>query len=109
MNLQIQHETRKETEHLKLSGEVDAFTAPKLREELLPLTEVKSSMIIIDLSEIQYMDSTGLGIFIAALKSCKKNEADLKLKGMTPRVERLFEITGLDEIIDIEEVRGEAT
>ncbi|MFC0190415.1 STAS domain-containing protein [Fictibacillus aquaticus] len=109
MNLQINHHTIEQTHSLKLAGEVDAYTAPKLKEVLVPLTEKEGQEIIIDLSGIEYMDSTGLGIFVGALKSTKANNSSMKLRGMTERVRRIFEITGLTEVMDIEnEVKGEA-
>ncbi|SFF10019.1 anti-sigma B factor antagonist [Bacillus sp. OV194] len=109
MNLQIKHEETKGVHYLILAGEVDAYTAPKLKEVLVPLTEEKNVQIMIDLQHIDYMDSTGLGIFVGALKSTKKNDSSLKLRGMTERVKRLFEITGLTEVMDIDnEVKGEA-
>ncbi|HEU5140728.1 MAG TPA: STAS domain-containing protein [Bacillales bacterium] len=107
MDLEIEHTETKGTKHLTVSGEVDAYTAPQLREELLPLTEQENATVSADLSGVQYMDSTGLGIFVAALKSSKKHGSHLEIKGVTPRVKRLFDITGLSEIIDIDhEVKG---
>ncbi|MET3730174.1 anti-sigma B factor antagonist [Fictibacillus halophilus] len=109
MNLQINQDQINETYELKLSGEVDAYTAPKLKEVMLPLTEKEGNIVIVDLSGIDYMDSTGLGIFVGALKSSKANSSSLKLRGMTERVKRIFEITGLTEVMDIESgVKGEA-
>ena len=46
---------------VKLKGEIDAYTAPKLRESLFPISEQDNVSIIIDLTEVSYMDSTGLG------------------------------------------------
>lgn len=107
MNLQISRDVRGSVEIVKLSGEVDAYTAPELREMLIPLIEKENAEVLVDLSDIAYMDSTGLGIFIAGLKSSKKYNSTFKLSGLTPRVRRLFEITGLTDIMDLEEkVRG---
>jgi anti-sigma B factor antagonist len=109
MNLQISQRQIDKTHELTLSGEVDAYTAPKLKEVMLPLTEMEGFTVIVDLSGIDYMDSTGLGIFVGALKSSKANNSSLKLRGMTTRVKRIFEITGLTEVMDIESVvKGEA-
>ncbi|TLS34912.1 STAS domain-containing protein [Pseudalkalibacillus caeni] len=106
MNLQIKQEDQDNIHELSLSGEVDAFTAPQLREKLMPLTEKEGETIVVKLANVNYMDSTGLGVFVGALKSSKQNNSTLKLTGMTSRVHRLFEITGLDEVIDIEDVKG---
>lgn len=90
-------------QHMSISGEIDAYTAPQLRRRLLPLTEKEGAVIVVDLAAVDYMDSTALGIFIAALKSCEQYASHLSLTGMTSRVQRLFEITGLQDIMDVED------
>lgn len=92
---------------VNLSGEIDAYTAPQLKEALLPLTKQKDRVVEVDLENISYMDSTGLGVFISALKSTKEFESKMKLINVQERVLRLFKITGLDEIIDLNStIRG---
>ncbi|HEX6923455.1 MAG TPA: STAS domain-containing protein [Bacillales bacterium] len=110
MNLEIKHQETGECQNLSVAGEIDAYTAPQLREELLPLTEKQGAKVSVDLSGVQYMDSTGLGVFVAGLKSSKKHGSRLEIKKATPRVKRLFDITGLAEIINISsEVKGGTT
>jgi len=92
---------------LQLSGEIDAYTAPRLKESLLPLTKEADAEIIVDLENVNYMDSTGLGVFISALKSSKEYGSSFKLINLQQRVARLFKITSLDSIISIDTtVRG---
>lgn len=102
MNLGIDHKQANSVQYLTIDGEIDAYTAPQLRETLLPLVEEKDETVVVELAQVAYMDSTGLGIFVAGLKSSKKNGSHLILRGMTPRVKRLFEITGLIDVIDVE-------
>lgn len=102
MNLKIDVEISGNDQVMNLTGEVDAYTAPKLREAIIPLTENENKNVIVNLSGVRYMDSTGLGVFIGALKSCRRHGSSLKLCGLTDKIERLFHITGLSEIIDIE-------
>jgi len=85
-----------------VSGEVDVYTASKLKEILNPLAEQQNKKLVVDLTDVNYIDSTGLGIFIGVLKTSEKSSSSLKLKGLNDRVKRLFEITGLNEVIDIE-------
>lgn len=93
---------------VKLTGEVDVYTAPMLRDAIIPLTLDKDVKINVDLSGVSYMDSTGLGVFISALKSSHQHQSWIKLTGLTEKIDRLFRITGLSEIIDIEtKPRGE--
>ncbi|WP_070121636.1 STAS domain-containing protein [Bacillus marinisedimentorum] len=108
MNLQIDvQEKDKNAYHVTVSGEVDAYTAPELRETITPLTKNEGINIVIDLAGVSYMDSTGLGVFIGLLKSVRANNGTLTLTGMSDRVTRLFEITGLNEVMEIDPaVRG---
>lgn len=100
MNLHIEDQLINENKYfLKVSGEIDAYTAPKLKEKLLPLTEQTGITIVMDLEQTEYMDSTGLGIIIAGYKSAYKNESYIQIQGMTPRVRRLFEITGVSDLL----------
>ncbi|KHF39065.1 STAS domain-containing protein [Halalkalibacter okhensis] len=105
MNLSIRSENKADIIVLYVAGEIDAYTAPKLREALIPLAE-KGTNVKVDLSDVQYIDSTGLGVFIGALKASDANNAKLTLVGMSARVQRLFTITGLDEVMAIEEEEG---
>lgn len=101
MNLLIDKYHNNEDTVVKIAGEIDAFTAPQLREELLPLAEGKNQSIVISLKDVSYLDSTGLGVFVGLFKQLKKNEGELKLVELSDRLKRLFEITGLSNIITI--------
>jgi anti-sigma B factor antagonist len=86
---------------VSVSGEIDAYTAPKLREELLPLTEGKNNVITVNLKDVSYLDSTGLGVFVGMFKQLKKNDGELKLVELSDRLKRLFHITGLSHVMSI--------
>ncbi|MGG3926950.1 anti-sigma factor antagonist [Metabacillus fastidiosus] len=101
MDIKIDKNFNNETATVFVSGEIDAFTAPKLKEELLPLTEEQKMTLIVSLEDVSYIDSTGLGVFVGLFKQIKKNDGELKLVNLSERLRRLFEITGLNNIIDI--------
>lgn len=101
MNLTIKITDEPNKFIVHLSGEIDAYTAPNLKETLIPLTQQKGRIVEVDLEKVTYMDSTGLGIFISALKSTKEHDSKLILVNIQERVLRLFKITGLDEIMDV--------
>lgn len=86
---------------VKVKGEIDAYTAPKLRETLFPLAEQDSVNMTVDLSGVAYMDSTGLGVFVGLFKSVRTHHGEFKIVGLSERLRRLFDITGLAEIIHI--------
>ncbi len=85
-----------------VEGEIDTFTASGLREELEAVKITEGLEIQLDLSKVNYMDSTGLGIFVAFYKRATREDGKVKLVGLSSRLQRLFEITGLSELMDIE-------
>jgi anti-sigma B factor antagonist len=84
-----------------LKGELDLATAPQLRRKLHELIESGRMHIAFDLSKLEFMDSTGLGVFIGCLKRIREREGTLVLGGLLPNVARVFEVTGLDRIFTI--------
>ncbi|WP_338470869.1 anti-sigma factor antagonist [Niallia sp. XMNu-256] len=86
---------------IHVAGEIDAYTAPKLREELLPLAEGGNKVMVVNLKDVTYLDSTGLGVFVGIFKQLKENNGELKLIELSNRLKRLFEITGLSNILNI--------
>lgn len=85
-----------------ISGEIDAFTAPILREKLSTIDLKDGLEAELNMTEVSYMDSTGLGVIVAFFKNVNANNGHVKLTGLSARLKRLFDITGLGEIMDIE-------
>ncbi|WP_071458907.1 anti-sigma factor antagonist [Bacillus massilinigeriensis] len=107
MNISIDVKEINSVSEIKVSGEIDAYTAPKLRETLFPMSEMNGVKMTVDLSGVSYMDSTGLGVFVGVFKNVRANEGEFKIVGLSSRLQRLFEITGLADIIDINsEIEG---
>lgn len=102
MNVNVQF--REDGDVLKgyIEGEIDTYTAPVLREELETVQILEGRKIELDLSKVNYMDSTGLGVFVAFYKKVTRENASLKLVNLSNRLVRLFEITGLSELMSIE-------
>ncbi|GEB76670.1 STAS domain-containing protein [Sporolactobacillus inulinus] len=110
MNLSIERENQRiNTNRVVVSGEIDVYTAPEFKKNLLPLTELNGGTLIVDLTKTNYMDSTAIGVIVAALKSSVKHHCKFSVVGLTPRIERLFEITGLTELIARTQVSGGET
>ena len=106
MKIKMEESQNENEIFVSVSGEIDAYTAPKLREELLPLSEGKNKSITVNLKDVSYMDSTGLGVFVGLFKQLNKNEGELKLVELSDRLKRLFELTGLNKIMNISEDGG---
>ncbi|WP_124726470.1 STAS domain-containing protein [Staphylospora marina] len=103
MNLTLRETIDKDqTFILHVAGEVDVYTAPALREKLLPRC-TGDRKVVVDLSGTTYIDSTGLTVLIGAWKSQKGSGGKLVVTGLNDRLRRLFQITRLEDHIEIEE------
>ncbi|MEH7303700.1 anti-sigma factor antagonist [Neobacillus drentensis] len=101
MNITIDKQQRNEEVVVLVAGEIDAYTAPQLREELLSLAEAGNKVITVNLQDVTYLDSTGLGVFVGLFKQLKENGGELKLINLSERLRRLFQITGLSNVMNI--------
>ena len=93
---------------LDISGEVDVLTAPLLKDAIIAQVTKGAGQIIINLDDVEYLDSTGLGTLIGALKRTREAKCRLSIAGMNARIRRLFEITGIDKIFVIHETVADA-
>ena len=80
---------------LQVTGEVDVYTAPLLREQMRELVAKGAVHLIADLSLVDFLDSTGLGALIGGLRRLREADGSLTLVISTPRILRIFQITGL--------------
>ena len=85
---------------ITVSGELDIHTAPDLTEVLSPGIAA-GQPVIVDLTDVTFMDSSGLSVFVTALKRAREAGTTLTLVVSEPRVMRVFSITGIDTLIDI--------
>lgn len=101
MNITIDKNQNDKDVVVKVAGEIDAFTAPQLREELAALADGNRKTITVNLQDVTYLDSTGLGVFVGLFKQMKNNGGELRLTELSDRLQRLFEITGLSHVMQI--------
>ena len=101
--MELQLATRHEGDVAIVSarGEVDVFTAPGLDAELDTLITEGHCRLVIDLSEVAFLDSTGLGVLVKVLKHAREAGGWLHLVVTSDRIRKIFEITGLDASIPI--------
>lgn len=86
---------------MDITGEVDLHTAPKLRERIHELTEEGRDRIVLNLQPLSFMDSTGLGVLVAALKRIKGRDGELVLVAPQDPVRKVLQVTGLDKVFPI--------
>ena len=88
---------------VKIMGEVDIHSSQEVKEKLTGILNEKEKSMIINGEEMDYIDSTGLGMLIGIVKRLKENNLDLTLVKLQPSVLKLFQITGLDKVIELRE------
>jgi anti-sigma B factor antagonist len=78
-----------------LAGELDIATGARVKEALDELTQARAGRLVVDLSRLSFLDSTGLAMFIALEKCCRENGGpELEIRPGPPAVQRLFELVG---------------
>jgi len=80
---------------LRMTGEIDVYTAPDLRQQVIHLVDNGTRHIIGDLRGVDFVDSTGLGALVGSLKRLRRHQGSLKLVTSSGRILELFNITGL--------------
>jgi anti-sigma B factor antagonist len=84
-----------------VSGEVDLASSPDLDLAIVAAIESVSQSVIVDLTDVSFMDSSGLGVIVRGLKRSREADKDLDLIITNERVLKVFGITGLDQVIPI--------
>ena len=89
------------TGEVVVEGEVDVATAPQLREALHQVIDQGATRLRIDLAEVGFIDSAGLGVLIGVLKRVREIGGEIELVHVQPAPRKVIEITGLDELFNL--------
>lgn len=110
MNFKIKSEEKENIGVIIVEGEVDMFSSPNLRDKLLPFFEKGVKGIIVDLSGVSFMDSSGIATLVEGLQWSKKNDKEFMLTGLGPdtNVMNALALTKLDNVFTIREDTDEA-
>ncbi|MCY3578383.1 MAG: STAS domain-containing protein [bacterium] len=88
-------------EVLTVTGEIDMATAPRFRQRLLGVITGGAQNVVIDLSGVDFIDSTGLGVLMGAAKRVRSAGGDIRLVMVGSRLADLIELTRLDRVLDV--------
>src|SRR6266567_4015685 len=86
---------------LRVTGEIDVYTAPELRQQVIHLVDDGIRHIVGDLRGVDFLDSTGLGVMVGSLKRLRVHQGSLKLVTSGGRILDLFNITGLSQVFEL--------
>jgi len=86
---------------VSVGGEIDVYTAPKLRDMITELVGGGTYDLVIDMSGVEFLDSTGLGVLVGGLKKVRAHDGSLELVCNQDRLLKIFRITGLAKVFVI--------
>jgi anti-sigma B factor antagonist len=92
-----------------VAGEIDVYTSPKLRERLVGLVNDGANSIVVNLEDVEFIDSTGLGVLVGVLKRIRARGGSLSLVCQREGLLRVFTITGLEKVFAIFATVDDAT
>jgi anti-sigma B factor antagonist len=101
VELKLGHYRKDGIEVVTVEGEIDIYTAPRLRELLIELAAKGSYQIIVNLDKVGFLDSTGLGVLVGGLKRVRPHDGSLDLVCTQERILKIFRITGLTKVFGI--------
>jgi anti-sigma B factor antagonist len=93
---------------ISLAGEVDLYTAPEFKQQLLEVINQGARTVVVDFSDTTFIDSTTLGVLVGGVKRLRTNDGQLSLVCSDRNITKIFEITGLDRVFTIYPTRSEA-
>ncbi len=99
--VKLQHQRSQAYDTVFIEGRLGAANSSEVGSELVQILESGPGLIHLDLTELSFLDSCGLSLFVSLLKRARQNEGDLVLFNMNDRIRSLFELTRLHEIFDI--------
>ncbi len=109
MNFDIKTEQLDERSYvISLAGEVDLYTAPEFKQQLLDVINQGAKDVVVDFSNTTFIDSTTLGVLVGGVKRLRTNDGQLSLVSSDRNITKIFEITGLDRVFTIYPTREEA-
>ncbi|GIH24943.1 anti-sigma-B factor antagonist [Acrocarpospora phusangensis] len=104
--VELKVSTRSHAGHavMAIAGEIDLYTAPRLQSEFTRLLEeTDPDRVVIDMSGVEFCDSTGMNVLLSALKRLKERGGVLEVAAPRPAVRKILQVTGLDSVFTVHE------
>lgn len=108
MDLSLQTREVENRTIVAVGGEIDVYTAPKLRDKITELVGDGKHHLVIDMEGVDFLDSTGLGVLVGGLKKVRAHDGSMELICSQDRLLKIFRITGLAKVFTIHESESAA-
>ena len=101
LHLELETTQRDGVAVLTLRGEIDVYTAPRMRQAIVDLVDAGSLNIVVDMEKVDFLDSTGLGVLVEGLKRVRTRNGNLSIVVTQDKILKIFDITGLNKAFPI--------
>ena len=108
MDLSLQTRQAGDRTVVAVGGEIDVYTAPRLRDKITELVGEGHHDLVIDMEGVDFLDSTGLGVLVGGLKKVRAHDGSMELICSQDRLLKIFRITGLAKVFTIHESESAA-
>jgi anti-sigma B factor antagonist len=108
VDLKLDHHSKDGIEIVDVEGEIDVYTAPRLRELLIELVNNRFYQLVVNMEKVEFLDSTGLGVLVGGLKRVRAHDGSLDLVCTQERILKIFRITGLTKVFGIHDTVDDA-
>ncbi len=108
MDLKLGHYSKDGIEVVDVEGEIDIYTAPRLRDLLSDLASKNNYQLVVNLDKVEFLDSTGLGVLVGGLKRVRAHDGSLDLVCTQERILKIFRLTGLTKVFGIHQTVDQA-
>ena len=103
MNLEVKTENKNDVVILHIRGEVDLYSSPEVRKQIVAITKKRLPAILVNLAKVTYMDSSGIATLVEGLQQTGKYKGKFAIANLRSGVKEVFELSRLDKVFDIYE------
>jgi anti-sigma B factor antagonist len=101
VDLKLDHYNKDGIEVVDVEGEIDVYTAHRLRELLIDLVNKNNYQIVVNMEKVEFFDSNGLRVLVGGLKRVRAHDGSLDLVYTQEQILRMFRIAGLTKLFSI--------
>lgn len=99
--MQVSTENKNKGAIISVSGDVDLYTSPDLRKEIAKLAKKKKNPLVVDLKQVDYMDSSGVATLVEGLQLTGRYKGSFRVATLNDGVREVFELARLDKVFDV--------
>ncbi len=99
--MQVKTQNRNKGAVISVSGDIDLYTSPDLRKEIAKLAKKKKNPLVVNLEQVDYMDSSGVATLVEGLQLTGRYEGSFRVASLNDGVREVFELARLDKVFDV--------